>query len=61
VQGEPHLYEGLAAGPGVLLDADTLDTEVGRFGLRPATPSQTVSGQAERGQRVSVNALYRKA
>lgn len=60
VTGQTHVYEGLPAGRGVLLDAETLDAELASFGLEPELASETVTGQAEHGQRVSVNALYRK-
>jgi SAM-dependent methyltransferase len=58
VAGEPDVYEGLADGWGVLLDADALDTAMARHGLLPEVPSETVRVETERGRRVSVNALY---
>ena len=56
--GEPGVYEGLADGRGVLLEADALDAAMARHGLSPAMRSETVRVETERGRRVSVNALY---
>jgi SAM-dependent methyltransferase len=59
VKGEPGVYEGLPHDRSVLMDADELDSAVKRHGLVPVVPSETVRVDTERGQRVSVNALYR--
>lgn len=58
VVGEPGVYEGLADGRGVLLEADALDAAMARHGLLPVVRSETVRVATERGRRVSVNALY---
>lgn len=58
IAGEPNVYEGLADGRSVLLDAAALDAAMARHGLLPALPSDTVRVETERGWRVSVNSLY---
>lgn len=58
VPGEPHVFEGLTDGRGVLLDEADLDAAMARFGLQPSVPSKTVRVQTDHGRRVSVNALY---
>lgn len=60
VPGEAHVYDGLPAGRATLLSAPELDTSMARFGLVPSVPTTIGSTKTERGQRVSVNALYRK-
>ncbi len=60
VPGEPHVFEGFSRGRAVLIEPPTLDAELGRRGLRAVTPSVIVSGESERGQRVSINGLFRK-
>ena len=59
--GEPHLYDGLPSGRFFLVDHSTLDAEMRRFGLEPIVASRTVRVETGSGQRVAVNALYRKA
>ena len=61
VPGEPGVYEGFPAGRVVLMTAAELDAAWAERGLRPETPSETVRVELEKGRRVSVNALYRKA
>jgi SAM-dependent methyltransferase len=61
IAGEPGVYDGLAGGRGVLLEADALDAALARHGLLPAVRSETVRVETERGRRVSVNALYIRA
>jgi SAM-dependent methyltransferase len=59
VAGEHHVYEGLPGGRAVLLDPTTLDTELGRFGLEPESPTtigRTVTAET---RRVSATGLYR--
>lgn len=58
VEAEPDVYEGLADGRGVLMDAATLDRAMSSHGLIAEVPSETVRVPTERGRRVSVNALY---
>ena len=60
VPGEPHLYDGLPSGRSFLVDQETLDAEVSRFGLAPVVPSRTVRVETGLGHRVTVNSLYRK-
>lgn len=61
VAGESHIYEGFDSGPLFLLEAEDLDTELSRHGLLPVVPSETVVTPTDEGNRVTVNALYRKA
>ena len=44
-----------------LVDPETLDAEVGRFGLVPVVPSRTVRVETGPGHRVTANALYLKS
>ena len=60
VAGEPGVYIGFGNERLFLLEAEELDDEMGRRGLVPVTPSQTVTRDTEKGRRVVVNALYRK-
>jgi hypothetical protein len=61
VEGEPHVYEGFAAGRSYLLEAQELDAAFARYGLLPVERSQTVNRETGHGgRRVTVNALYRK-
>jgi SAM-dependent methyltransferase len=61
VPGAPHMYEGIESGPLYLLAAEELDAGALRHGLVPVVPTETVTVPTELGQRVTVNALYRKA
>jgi SAM-dependent methyltransferase len=59
VTGEQHVYEGLPGGRAVLLDPETLDAALARFGFELETPTtigRTVTGAT---RRVSANGLYR--
>jgi SAM-dependent methyltransferase len=61
VPGEPGLVDGLPSGRSMLLDAPDLDREMGRYGLVPHVPTETVTREEEgRGRRVTANALYRR-
>ncbi len=60
VPSEPNLYDGLPAGRCFLVDPETLDAEMGRFGLTAEVPSRTVRVDTETGRRVVINALYAK-
>ena len=60
VHGEPHLYDGLTADRSFLVDQATLDAEMRRIALEPLVTSRTVRVETRSGQRVTVNALYRK-
>ncbi len=60
VPGEPHLYDGFPSGRCFLVDQETLDAEMGRFGFAPEVPSRTVRVDTNVGRRVVVNALYTK-
>jgi len=59
VPGEQDLYEGMPAGPVLLLDAAGLDAAWAAQGLRPLVPGETKRVELEGGgRRVSVNTLY---
>jgi hypothetical protein len=60
VDNTSHVHVGHEAGPMYLMEADGLDMEMLRHELIPVSASETVSKQTEKGQRVTVNALYRK-
>ena len=57
---EPHLYEGLPHGPGVLLWPGELDAQMLEAGLRPEVATSVGETVLEPGRRVSVNGLYRR-
>jgi SAM-dependent methyltransferase len=60
IPGEPLVYEGFPSGRAVLVDSSTLDEEMARYDLAFAAPSEVVRTPRETGQRVTINALYRK-
>ena len=60
VPGEPLVYEGFPSGRAVLVEPPTLDDEMARYDLALAAPVEVVTTPREPGQRVSINALYRK-
>lgn len=60
VSGEPHLYDALPHGPGILLEPGELDEEMARLGLEPERPTTTGRTELHPGQRVSAKGLYRK-
>ena len=60
VEGEPNVYIAFGSERVYLLEQDELDAEMARYGLESAAPSETVTKKTESGQRVTVNALYRK-
>lgn len=57
VAGEPHVYEGMPGGRGVLFHAPELEEALAEHNLVPATPTETVVVPTENGQRATVNAL----
>ena len=61
VPGETNVYDGLPSGRHYLVGAEELDAEFARRGLTPVEPTETVVVPLETGQRVTVNAVYRKA
>jgi cyclopropane fatty-acyl-phospholipid synthase-like methyltransferase len=61
VEGEDHLYDGFDSGPLFLLKSGALDAVMSRQGLYPVVPTETVVTPTDKGRRVTVNALYRKA
>jgi len=61
VEGEPHVYEGMPGGRGVLFHAPELEAALAEHGLLPDTPSETVVVSTETGQRATVNALLRRS
>jgi len=61
VPGEPNVYEGFWPGRHYLVGSAVLDAEMARRGLETVEPTQTVVVPLDSGQRVTINALYRKA
>ena len=57
---EPPVYDGFPSGRAVLVDAATLDEALVSRGFEIEVASETVTKPREIGQRVTVNALYRK-
>jgi ubiquinone/menaquinone biosynthesis C-methylase UbiE len=60
VEGEPLVYDGFPSGRAVLMDEATLEREMARYDLTLAAPAEVVTTPRAPGQRVSINALYRK-
>ena len=60
VPGEPLVYDGFPSGRAVLVDSATLDREMARYDFVLAAPSEVVTTPRDVGQRVTINALYRK-
>lgn len=60
VKGEPHVYEGHSSGRLFLLSASDLDAYMERHGFESVTKTETVRVKTEMGERITVNALYRK-
>lgn len=60
VPGQPHVFEGMPDGRGVLLYAPDLEAALAEHGLEPATPSETVVVSTEKGRRATVNSLLRR-
>jgi SAM-dependent methyltransferase len=60
VEGAPGVYIAFGSERLLLLEQDELDAEMSRHGLEVAEPSTTVTKKTDAGQRVTVNALYRK-
>lgn len=62
VPGKPHVFEGLHGGHAVLVEPATLAAELAARGLVAEDAPAIATGRTEEGgQRVSVNAFYRKA
>lgn len=59
VAGEPDVFLGFHTGRHYLLDAASLDAALASFGLTPEEPTAEVRVETERGERVTVNGLYR--
>jgi len=60
VEGEIHVYELGTMGRHCLIPGEELDRHLQRFGLQSERPTEQVVRSTERGQRVTVNGLYRK-
>jgi SAM-dependent methyltransferase len=60
VAGSDRLYRGAPSGVLYLLPADELDREMGRHGLHPLEPTETVEVDSDPGRRITVHGLYRK-
>jgi len=60
VAGAPHVFEGMHSGRHVFVGPADLDAAMTRLHLQPVVPTVTVIVPIESGQRVTINALYRK-
>jgi SAM-dependent methyltransferase len=60
VPDEEHVYFGFHSGRHFLLEADDLDLEMARHGLKVAAPTEVVKVDTETGLRVTINGLYRR-
>ncbi len=60
VEGEPGVYIGFGRERLFLREQDDLDADMRRHGLTPEVETVTVTREVEMGERVIVNALYRK-
>ena len=60
VVGQPLVYDGFPSGRAVLMGEESLEGEMARYDLALAAPAEVVTTPRETGQRVSINALYRK-
>ncbi len=60
LENEPDVYVGHAAGRHLLLGAEAMDEALGRHGLSPVVPTETVEATGEAFRRITVNGLYRK-
>ena len=62
VVGEPHLWENVVEDrPLVLLEPEELDAGMAEAGMEPEAPTASVERESDRGRRVTVKGLYRKA
>ncbi len=61
VSGQANLYSGLRSGSVYLIGPQDLERRLARLGLVPETPSSTVRVTTEKGQRVTVNGLFRRS
>lgn len=61
VSEDDPIYAGFRSGDHWLVEPDELDREMARHGLHPDVPTETVRTETDRGVRMTVNAVYRKA
>jgi SAM-dependent methyltransferase len=61
VEGEPGVYIGFGRERLFLLEQDELDAEMRQHGFKPEVETVTVTREVEKGERVVVNAIYRKS
>lgn len=61
VPGEPGMYSGFRTGKVYLIGPEALETRVAVHGLEPAAPTTVARVRTDRGERVTVNALFRRA
>ena len=59
VAGRPDVYRGFHSGHHLLLEADALDAALAAHGLNPAVETTEVRVETERGERITINGLYR--
>lgn len=58
VPNEPHTFDGLGHGRGVLLYPTEIDAEMARHGLSTVRPTEVVVREMDPGRRVILDALY---
>jgi SAM-dependent methyltransferase len=60
VPGEENVYLGFHSGARYLLEAAGHDAALASHGLVPAIPTEEIRVEMDRGERVTINALYRR-
>jgi len=61
VPGEPGMYSGFRSGRVYLIGPEALEARLAARGLVPASPTKIARVRTEQGERVTVNALFRRA
>jgi SAM-dependent methyltransferase len=61
VPGEPGMYSGFRSGKIYLIGPEVLEARLAAHGLEPASPTKVARVRTEKGERVTVNALFRRA
>jgi SAM-dependent methyltransferase len=59
-KNEPNVYTGFGHGKMYLIEGDALDRDFAAYHMQPVTPTATVHVKTENGERVTINALYKK-
>jgi len=61
VAGEEHVYEGFHTGTHYLVEPPLLDSALASVGFEAVVPTDDVLVETEKGWRVTINGLYRRA